>query len=136
MGDMRASIEQSHGLRHRSVALHPRLAWILAYEQTRNVRAVCEKFKISRKTFYKWLRRFEESQGNTASLADRSRRPHHFPRATPTRDIALLQKAKHDTGFGQRRLKSYIEQKYKISLSERTIWKILKQSQEGSPKGR
>ena len=131
---MRTSMENDHGFRRRGVTLHARLAWILAYEQTRNVRAVCEKFNISRKTFYKWLRRFEESQGNTASLADRSRRPHHFPRATPTKNIALLQKAKHDTGFGQRRLRAYIEEKYNISLSERTIWKILKQSQDGSPK--
>jgi transposase len=108
-------------------SLHPRLAWMMVYEETHSVSAVCSKFNISRKTFYKWLKRYQQASGNSASLADRSRRPHHFPRATPSRDIALLQKAKDETGFGQRRLRAYLEEKYNITLSERTIWKILKQ---------
>ena len=111
-------------------SLHPRLAWMMVYEETKSVQAVCEKFKISRKTFYKWLKRYRDSQGDSVSLRDRSRRPHRFPRATSDAHVALLHKAKEETGFGQRRLRSYLAETYNVSLSERTIWKILKRAAE------
>lgn len=47
---------------------------------------LCEQFLISRKTGYKWLARFEAA--GHAGLVDRSRRPHHSPRAT---DAALVE---------------------------------------------
>jgi transposase len=110
-------------------SLHPRLAWMMCYQETGSAQEVCRRFGISRKTFYKWLKRFRESSGNSVSLGDRSRRPHHFPRATPPAEVELLKQAKAQTGFGQRRLRVYMAQKYNINLSERTIWKILKREQ-------
>ena len=107
-------------------SLHPRLAWMMYYEETKNVQAVSEKFGISRKTFYKWYKRYKDSSGSTDSLQDRSRRPHRSPRATPESSIRLLMAVKEETGYGQRRLRTYLEQKYQVRLSERTIWKILK----------
>jgi len=107
-------------------SLHPRLAWMLCYEETGSAREVCSRFKISGKTFYKWLRRYRKSNGDSASLTDRSRRPHHSPRATPAAWIDLLKQAQHETGFGQRRLRAYVQEKYNVTLSERTIWKVLK----------
>ena len=112
-------------------SLHPRLAWMMCYNETRSAQAVCRKFGISRKTFYKWLKRYRETNGDTGALADRSRRPHHFPRATPEDQIRILKQAKEQTGYGQRRLRAYLEQKYNITLSERTIWKILKRESRG-----
>ena len=115
-------------------SLHPRLAWMICYNETGSAQEVCNKFGISRKTFYKWLKRYKEASGSSTSLTDRSRRPHRFPRATPEAEIELLKQAKAQTGFGQRRLRVYMEQKYNISLSERTIWKILKREQaSGTP---
>jgi transposase len=114
--------------------LHPRLAWMMCYRETGNVQEVCRKFGISRKTFYKWLKRYNTSKCDSTSLTDRSRRPHRFPRATPESSIKILREAKEQTGFGQRRLRVFLEQKYNISLSERTIWKILKRiEKEGAP---
>ena len=108
-------------------SLHPRLAWMMYYEETKSVQAVAERFGISRKTFYKWYKRYKEAQGSSTSLTDRSRRPHRCPRATPPSSIELLKHVKEETGFGQRRLRAYLEQKYHVRMSERTIWKILKQ---------
>ncbi len=123
------SAEEGHllGAQPLSPALHPRLAWMMYYEETKNVKAVAEKFGISRKTFYKWYKRFKESQGDSTSLKDRSKRPHRCPRATPESSIRLLRMVKEETGFGQRRLRAYLEAKYHVRMSERTIWKILKQ---------
>ena len=42
---------------------------------------LCERYGISRKSGYKWLDRAAE--GGRASLADRSRAPHHCPHRIP-----------------------------------------------------
>jgi len=119
-------MEETVCTRPENILLTPRLAWMMCYRETGNVPAVCRRFSISRKTFYKWLNRYRD----TGCLEDRSRRPHHFPRATPPQNVELLKQAKAETGFGQRRLRMHIYAKYGISLSERTIWKILKREQE------
>ncbi len=111
-------------------SLHPRLAWMICYNETRSAQEVCRRFGVSRKTFYKWLKRYRQSDGNTGSLRDLSRRPHTFPRATPDSSVMLLKRLKEQTGFGQRRLKAHLQEKYNISLSERTIWKLLKRLEE------
>jgi transposase len=116
--------DSSHG-----GSLHPRLAWMMCYQETRNVQEVCRKFGISRKTFYKWYKRYQQSKGASAALTDRSRRPHTFPKATPAENIQILKEAKEETGFGQRRLRAYLEKRYHITLSERTIWKLLKKEE-------
>jgi transposase len=58
-----------------------------------------------------------------------------MPRATPRENIELLKEAKEQTGFGQRRLRAYLEKKYNITLSERTIWKILKREEQSAGAG-
>jgi transposase len=44
--------------------------------------------------------------------------------------VELLKRVHEETGFGQRRLRAYLEEKYRVSLSERTIWKLLKRENE------
>lgn len=124
LATMHETGEASHG-----GSLHPRLAWMMCYQQTGNAQAVCRKFGISRKTFYKWLKRYQQGNGDTGALVDRSRRPHRFPRATPESAIQVLKEAREQTGYGQRRLRAYLEKRYHITLSERTIWKILKKEE-------
>jgi transposase len=103
-----------------------RIAWFRLYNRSGSVKEVCERFQISKKTFYKWLKRYKESGEDSGSLSDRSRRPHRFPKSTPDAVIQLLRQARAETGFGQRRLKAYMAQNHNIAISERTIWKILK----------
>ena len=117
--------DKSEWYQHPSI-IHERMAWMLYYQQTRSARKVCDRFKISRKTFYKWWNRFQQSGYNSETLKDQSRKPRRSPHATPKDVVAQLIQAHIETGFGQRRLKSYLEEKYNISLSEHTIWKLLK----------
>lgn len=107
---------------------HPpaeRAQWMEAYRLTGSVRETCKQFSISRKTFYKWLKRFREAKGDGISLCDQSKRPKRFPKATPPETVALVLKLRRDEGLGQRRIKSQLAAQG-ISISERTIWKILK----------
>lgn len=49
---------------------------------------LCDDYQISRKTGYKWIARHEAD--GRAGLEDRSRRPHHNPRATAKELVAQL----------------------------------------------
>jgi len=53
----------------------------LALGQTCPFNQLCERFRISRKTGYKWLARSQQNQ--LANLHDQSRRPLHSPSRTP-----------------------------------------------------
>ncbi len=127
---MSNSDHESGDQSHHHESLTPRLAWMICYKETGSAQEVCRKFEISRKTFYKWLKRYKTSGGDSKSLLDQSRRPHTFPRATPESSVLLLKRLKEQTGFGQRRLRAYLQEKHNITISERTIWKILKRLEE------
>lgn len=105
-----------------------RMEWMREYEEKRDVPSLCQKHSISRKTFYKWLKRYRKSLKNPASLGDLSRRPHYSPRATPPAIVQRLRELREKTGFGQKRLKLYLSIWYDIELSESAIWKLLKKS--------
>ena len=109
-------------------AIARRIEWMQEYEATKNVPQVCRKYSISRKTFYKWLNRYKKSASHPTSLGNRSRRPHHSPRATPPAIVQRLRELREKTGFGQKRLKLYLSIWYDIDLSESAIWKLLKKS--------
>lgn len=105
-----------------------RLVWFAEYEKVKKVPLVCKKFGISRKTFYKWWKRYNNARRTSDSLNNRSRKPHHNPRATPDHIIQRLKILREQTGFGQKRLQLYLSLWYGIDLAENTIWKILKRS--------
>jgi transposase InsO family protein len=54
---------------------------VLASKPDRNMTRLCERFGISRKTGYKWLRRYHRD--GVDGLEDRSRRPDCSPEGTP-----------------------------------------------------
>lgn len=60
----------------------------LAAQPEANISALCRRYGISRKTGYKWIKRFE-AEGLTG-LEDRSRRPHCSPNRTPAHVEAVI----------------------------------------------
>ncbi len=114
--------------KERMPSVEERLEWFAEYEKVKKVPAVCKKFGISRKTFYKWWKRYNKAEHTTDSLKNRSRKPHNNPRATPEHVIQRLKNLREQTGFGQKRLQLYLSIWYGIDLAENTIWKILRRS--------
>ena len=53
---------------------------------------LCDQYGISRKTGYKWVARYEAD--GRGGLVDRSRRPHHSPRATDSEIVEQLCEAR------------------------------------------
>ena len=72
---------------------------------------LCARYHVSRKTGYKWLRRFEEE--GREGLADRSRRPHRSPRATPAHQVeAILALRRRHPFWGAKKLLSVLERRH------------------------
>ena len=86
--------------------------------------AVCLRYGISRKTGYKWLRRYRES-GSLASLQERSRRPHRSPRLTPDWMEDRVEEIRVSTGWGGRKI-SCVLAREGIYLARSTVDQIIK----------
>ena len=94
-----------------------RLAWIKMYERGVPITQVCLHYGISRKTFYKWLRRYQEGGRDFHVLKDRSRRPHSHPRTVPKATVERLLALWRITHYGPRRLAYYLSQEgYHLSV--------------------
>lgn len=116
--------EQPRKLPIPNIVLSDRVGWMTYWEECGgSVDAVINKFHISPKTFYKWLKRYQHGE----SLENRSRRPHTSPMQTPKEVVDRLLQARKQTGYGPKKLQRYMEEHYSVHLSSRTIWKYLVQ---------
>jgi len=69
-----------------------------------NVALTCRHFGLSRKTFYKWKKRFDGS--GDSGLADQSRRPLRSPHATPPKSLARFCTSDRTTTSGRARFRT------------------------------
>lgn len=74
----------------------------LAEQEGSNIRALCRQYRISSRTAYKWLKRFE--QEGEPGLADRSKRPKHTPKQTEGEMVSKVLAAWEQTGWGGRKI--------------------------------
>ncbi len=95
-----------------------------------NISRLCRRFGISRKTGYKWFKRYKE--GGESGLADRSRRPHHSPRrSTEEIEKVVIGARQEHPAWGGRKIKAYLERKEKRRLpSPSTITEILRRNDQ------
>lgn len=114
-------------LPQRSSDVSSKLDWFRQYQMSGNARQTCARIGISRKTFYKWLKRYRLSGGNVNSLVNQPRTPHHSPRKTSDEVRTQVVELRIATGYGPRRIRRELRDKRNIQLSERTIWKIIRQ---------
>ena len=68
---------------------HARQRMLEYFLKHRNATETTIRYKVSRKTLYKWLKRYD---GTWQSLVDRSRRPHNFPRAHSDKEIRQIRR--------------------------------------------
>ena len=85
------------------------------------MKEVCERYGISRKTGYKWLARVEED--GVDGLRERSRRPHHSPKQTPPDVVELLLKTKQKhVSWGPKKVLAYLAKKgYSLLPAHSTV---------------
>ena len=62
---------------------------MMQYLQQHSAEETARRYRVSRKTVYKWKKRWD---GTASSLEDRSRRPHHCPRKQTESEIKLVRR--------------------------------------------
>lgn len=87
--------------------------------------ALCQQFGISRKTGYKWLKRYREA--GLSGLEDQSRRPRHSPSHTPAEVEQVIVEARQaHPVWGSRKLKRWLENRgYRSIPAASTVTGIL-----------
>lgn len=94
-----------------------------AEETSRTVARTCREFGWSRKTFYKWKKRYKA--GEAASLCDRSRAPHQSPRATPQSVVSKILYLRQTYHFGPRRIADYLKRFHQVAVAPSSVHRIL-----------
>ena len=110
--------EQQRRIRHRlSVLRH-------AEEISGNVAATCRYYGISRPTFYKWLRQYEEFGED--GLRDRSSRPRICPHQTDAEIVSKIVYLRQHYHFGPAKISMYLARYHEVTVSRSGVWRILK----------
>jgi transposase InsO family protein len=88
------------------------------------VRLACQKFRISRKTGYKWLARYQQQPG--LPLTDRSRRPQSSPRRTHESLEQAILDVRQRFHWGPQKIHAFLQAQGQQLPSPRTVANVLK----------
>jgi transposase InsO family protein/transposase-like protein len=110
--------EQQRKIRHRLAVLRH------VEEISGNVAATCRYFGISRPTFYKWLRQYEEF--GEEGLRDRSSRPRTCPHQTDAEIVSKIVYLRQHYHFGPAKIAMYLARYHEVTVSRTGVWRILK----------
>ena len=85
---------------------------------------LCRRYEISRKTGYKWLKRYEKA-GSIEGLKDQTRRPHHSPRRTSARHEQAVLTVRAEKNWGAEKIAVVLGNRG-VRLRPLTVHRILK----------
>lgn len=85
--------------------------------------ALCRRHGISRKTGYKWIKRYRTE--GLEGLSDGSHRPKSCPHATPERVVARIVELRKRRGWGAKKLRKLLIEENGWSPSRDTIHRVL-----------
>ena len=91
-----------------------------------NVTMTCRYFGISRRTYYFWLRIYE--QLGPEGLPERSHRPLVCPHATKAEVVGKIIHLRQNYHFGPAKIAMYLHRYHDVSVSPSGIWRILKRA--------
>jgi transposase InsO family protein len=102
-----------------------RLSWFRHFQEvTHNVAKTCRYYGIARRTYYFWWNRYQEY--GLDGLKDRSKRPHHSPRATKPQVVEKIVYLRQHYYFGPFKIQMYLERYHDIRMTKSSIYRILK----------
>lgn len=100
-----------------------RLEWIIFYFTVgkKNASFTAKHFGISRKTFHKWLRRFDERSLRTLEEHSRAPKKKRDWEVTPQEEVRVIDLRKRHLKYGKKKLKVIYQREYGGYIS---TWKI------------
>ena len=96
-----------------------------------NFSQLCNRFGISRKTGYKWLKRFERT--NSMELSDHSRRPRCSPYRTAANIEAQVLSIRDTYNWGARKVAHCMGRDHQVPIAKSTVHSILQRYGRVSP---
>ncbi len=108
----------------RDHSVEEKLLWFKMVEKGASIGEVAERFNISRKTYYKWQKRFLHE--GTAGLINKPPIPRRKGRKVPIEIKGLIFDLRKKTGYGPRKLARFLEEEYLIKLSPAFISNTLR----------
>lgn len=98
-----------------------RVKWFDYYHRCQNISLTCRYYGISRKTFYKWKRRYLKYQ--LPSLENNSRRPRHLRQSKiPWQQVLVVKKLRTQYPYYSKyKLSVILERDHSINLSASTL---------------
>lgn len=111
------------GRKELSLDAQLKLEWIIFYHtiSSENAKATAEHFGISRKTFHKWLGRFDETRLSTLEELSRAPQTKRDWMVTYKEEQRIIVLRKKNMEFGKRKLKRIYKREYGEDIS---TWKI------------
>jgi transposase len=105
------------------------MAWRLRVLQeagasARSVARTCRRFGLSRRTFYKWRRRYKDH--GAAGLCDRPRTPPRPPNATPRDVVRKFLNLRQNYHFGPGKIAYYLKRFHRIAIASSSVQRILR----------
>ncbi len=94
-----------------------------ASDITRNVSKTCRHYGISRKTFYKWIARYEKL--GDAGLCNLPKKPHSSPKETPKEVVSKILYLRQNYHFGPARISDYLRRFHNIRIAQSSVHRIL-----------
>jgi transposase len=87
----------------------------MAAASSRGVSRAWRHFGISRKTFYKWKKRYDEH--GDAGLCDQARTPRNMSNATPSEVVSKILYLRESYHFGPRKIADYLKRFHQVSIA-------------------
>jgi len=114
---------------HLSHSAKLRLKWMDYYFKCENVSLTCRYFGISRKTFYKWQKKYDPN--NLYTLEDQSRAPIKVrqPEITPEQKLRIIQLRKKYIRYSKIKLAKIYLRDYNELISSWKIQRVIQQYQ-------
>lgn len=103
-----------------------RIKWFDYYHRCQNISLTCRYYGISRKTFYKWKRRYLKY--HLPSLENNSRRPRHLRQSKiPWEQVLLVKKLRTQYPYYSKyKVSVILKRDHSINLSASTVGRIIK----------
>lgn len=107
----------------RQFIIRQRYLMIQDHKEHFKIVAIARKYRTSRQTVYRWIRRFDLE--GKSGLLDQSHRPHSVhPKALKASTVEAIISFRKKTNYGPKRIRFYLA-KRNISVSEYAIYKTL-----------
>jgi transposase InsO family protein len=104
-----------------------RIKWFDYYDKCKNVSLTCRYFGISRKTFYKWQKKYDPSNLLTLENEDRAPIRKRQPEITPEQKVRIIQLRKKYIRYSKIKLAKIYQREYNEFISSWKVQKVIEQ---------